>query len=286
MIHANSPKADNKFIPVHAASIPGTLLESALFGHERGAFTGAYKNQPGFFEMAGNGTIFLDEIGEIDASTQVKLLRILQDGEYYRVGRSTPIHSKARVIGATHKYLKKLVRSGAFRQDLFYRLNIITLEIPPLRERREDIPILAKHFVQKFSKKHNIRGIYLLPETIKMLKKYDWPGNVRELENIIERLIALSDSDWVGVDQLPVEFFKSEPTRKDSDQFLPFAQAKALFERDYIIEALRRAQGNISQAARLAQMPRQNLYAKINKYGLKFTYQKMVDNLSEIDCLN
>ncbi len=274
MIHKNSSTAANKFIPVHAAGIPDTLLESALFGHEKGSFTGAYKLQKGYFEIANGGTIFLDEIGEVDMNTQVKLLRVLQDRQFFRVGNSEPICTTARIVAATNKNLKKQVEQHRFREDLYYRLNVITLEIPPLRERREDIPPLVQHFLRTYCKKHNHLGMYLKPETMELLVNYSWPGNIRELENVIERLVALSDSDWIGVEELPSEFFQparlvSQPT----DQFLPFSEAKSLFEREYILDVLRRAQGNISKAARIAKMPRQNLHVKIKKYDINTRVQ-------------
>ncbi len=270
LIHEYSSTSRGNFIPVHAAGITETLLESALFGHEKGAFTGAYKMQKGYFENAAGGTVFLDEIGEVSMATQVKLLRVLQDKQFYRVGGGEPIQSTARIIAATNKNLAKLIREAKFCEDLYYRLNVITLEIAPLRERRDDIPLLAQHFLKKYSKKHNRLGVYLKPETVEMLQNYNWPGNVRELENVIERMVALSDSDWIGPDALPHEFFampESPPIK--GDQFLPFAEAKNLFEREYIIDILRRSSGNISRAARIAKMPRQNLHQKIKKYNLR-----------------
>ena len=269
MIHENSDTAACRFIPVHAAGIPDTLLESALFGHEKGSFTGAYKLQKGYFEIASGGTIFLDEIGEINMSTQVKLLRVLQDRQFYRVGNTEPICTTARIVAATNKNLKKQVEKRRFREDLYYRLNVITLDIPPLRERKEDIPLLVQHFLRTYCKKHNHLGMYLKPETVELLVNYAWPGNIRELENVIERLVALSDTDWIGVEELPNEFFQpSVIATQCTDQFLPFADAKSLFEREYILDVLRRTQGNISKAARIAKMPRQNLHVKIKKYDI------------------
>ncbi|RPI02549.1 MAG: sigma-54-dependent Fis family transcriptional regulator [Calditrichaeota bacterium] len=279
MIHENSSHHLEHFVPVHAAGIPESLLESALFGHEKGAFTGAYKNQKGFFEMADNGTLFLDEIGEVSMTMQVKLLRVLQDGLYYRIGESEPRASHARIIAATNKNLKKLVEQGKFREDLYYRLNVITLEIPPLRERKEDISLLTRHFLRKFMQKHNRLGLYLKPETINLLTRYSWPGNVRELENVIERIVALSDSDWIGIDELPAELVLPAPSwTQESDQFLPYAGAKTLFEREYIVDLLRRSNGNISQAARIAQIPRQNLHIKIKKYDIKSRIEESDDD--------
>lgn len=270
LIHEYSGTARGPFIPVHAAGITETLLESALFGHEKGAFTGAFKMQKGYFESADGGSIFLDEIGEVSMATQIKLLRVLQDKEFFRVGGAAPIKSTARIIAATNKNLARMVKEGKFREDLYYRLNVITLDIAPLRERRDDIPVLAQHFLKKYTKKHGRLGLYLKPATVEVLQNYAWPGNVRELENVIERLVALAESDWIAPDDLPNDFFgvpDSPPVK--GDQFLPFAEAKSLFEREYIIDVLKRARGNISRAARIARMPRQNLHVKLKKYNLR-----------------
>jgi len=288
LIHENSSGKHGPFIAVHAAGITETLLESALFGHEKGAFTGAYKTHRGYFEIAQNGVIFLDEIGEMNMATQVKLLRVLQDKQFYRVGGNTPIISTARIIAATNRNISKMVKMGKFREDLYYRLNVISLDIAPLRERRDDIHLLARHFLKKYAAKHGRLGVYLKPETMELLQAYSWPGNVRELENIIERLVALSDSDWIGPEELPDEFFAMPETPPlKGDQFLPFAEAKNLFERDYIISILKRAGGNVSHAARLARMPRQNLHVKIKKYNLKPKLnQHIPDFLVKMENLN
>lgn len=270
MIHQNSHVRNGRFVPVHAAGIPDTLLESALFGHEKGAYTGAYKSQKGFFELAENGTLFLDEIGELSMATQVKLLRVLQDGSYFRIGDSEERFSKARIIAATNRNLKKLVEQNKFREDLYYRINVITIEIPPLRERPEDIEPLARHFLRKYSQKHHHLGIYFKPEAIELLQAYHWPGNVRELENIIERVVALTDTDWIGAEELPLELHSTSPRWWPScEQLIPYNEAKYHFEREYILDLLRRTHGNISKAARIAGMPRQNLHVKIKKYDIK-----------------
>jgi DNA-binding NtrC family response regulator len=288
LIHDYCDARRGNFVAVHAAGITETLLESALFGHEKGAFTGAYKAHKGYFESAQGGVILLDEIGEVSMATQVKLLRVLQDKQFYRVGGNMPITSTARIIAATNKNLAKMVKEGKFREDLYYRLNVITLDIAPLRERRDDIPLLARHFLAKYTKKHVRLGIYLKPETVEMLQNYTWPGNVRELENVIERLIALSDSDWIGPEHLPAEFFAMPETPPlKGDQFLPFAEAKNLFERDYILDILKRTGGNISGAARIARMPRQNLHVKIKKYNLRPKIEdKYTEFLTNIENLN
>ncbi len=271
MIHTSSPQKDQNFVAVHCGGIPDTLLESALFGHEKGSFTGAYKTHKGYFEIANNGTIFLDEIGDTTPSMQVKLLRILQNKEFRRIGGTTSLKTNARIIAATNRDLEKMVQEGTFRQDLYYRLNVITLKLAPLKERRDDIPLLVRYFLQKFTRKHNRLGVYLKPETIDLLCQLDWPGNIRELENVIERLTALSDSDWIGPEELPADY---KTTKTDFDfmgnmPLIPYSEAKSIFEREYIVQLLNQASGNISQAANLAKMPRQNLHLKIKKYSLK-----------------
>jgi DNA-binding NtrC family response regulator len=270
MIHSLSPQRQHNFLAVHCGGIPDTLLESTLFGHEKGAFTGAYRTHKGYFEVADKGTILLDEIGDTTPSFQVKLLRVLQDKQFRRVGGTEALTTSARVIAATNRDLKQLVDQGQFREDMYYRLNVINLRVPPLRERPEDIPLLVRYFMQIFSKKHSHLGVYLKQETLDILEKQPWRGNVRELENVIERLVALSDSDWIGSSELPPEYMQSPQFNfLENAPFLPYAEAKNLFEKEYIANLLRRANGNISKAAKLADMPRQNLHLKIKKHCLK-----------------
>ncbi len=279
MIHSLSPQRQHNFLAVHCGGIPDTLLESTLFGHEKGAFTGAYRTHKGYFEVANKGTILLDEIGDTTPSFQVKLLRVMQDKQFRRVGGTEALTTSARVLAATNRDLKQLVEQGQFREDLYYRLNVITLRVAPLRERPEDIPLLVRYFMQIFSRKHNHLGVYLKPETISVLERQPWKGNVRELENVIERLIALSDSDWIGASELPQEYLQSPQfSFLDNAPFLPYAEAKNLFEREYIANLLKRANGNISKAAKLADMPRQNLHLKIKKHRLK---AKETEEISE-----
>lgn len=269
MIHSLSPQKHHNFIPVHCGGIPDTLLESALFGHEKGSFTGAYKTHIGYFEQSKNGTIFLDEIGDTTPSFQVKLLRVLQDKQFRRVGGTELLETNARIIAATNRDLKRMVEKGTFREDLYYRLNVITLRIPPLRERPGDIPLLIRHFSNIFCKKHNQLGVYLKPETIEILKNHHWQGNVRELENVIERLIALTESDWIGPEELPRDFLQPAKVNLCSDAtFMPFAEAKQQFEKEYFIKLLAKTFGNVSKAAKLAEIPRQNLHLKIKKLGI------------------
>ena len=270
MIHSLSPQRHKNFIAVHCGGIPDTLLESTLFGHEKGSFTGAYKTHRGYFEIADGGTIFLDEIGDTTPSFQVKLLRVLQDREFRRVGGTESLHSTARVLAATNRNLRKMVEEINFREDLYYRLNVISLKIPPLRERPEDIPLLIRHFMNIFTKKHKHVGRYLKPETVDILKNQSWKGNVRELENVIERMVALSDSDWIGPSELPDEYLQSHRYEiTNTMPLLPYAEAKNLFECEYIAKLLKKTHGNVSRAAKLASMPRQNLHLKIKKHNLK-----------------
>ena len=287
MIHSLSPQKHNNFIPVHCGGIPDTLLESALFGHEKGSYTGAYKTQQGYFEIANNGHIFLDEIGDTTPSFQVKLLRVLQDKQFRRVGGTELLETNAKVIAATNRDLKAMVEEGKFREDLYYRLNVITLRIPPLRERPTDIQLLVRHFSNIFCKKHNQLGVYLKPETIELLEKQQWRGNVRELENVIERLIALTETDWIGPEELPRDFLQPQSTQYLKDAlFLPFAEAKNLFEREYILKLLAKSHGNVTQASKLAQIPRQNLHLKIKKHMLNNNERFRISELSLPENIN
>ncbi len=269
MIHSLSPQKHNNFIAVHCGGIPDTLLESTLFGHEKGSFTGAYRTHKGYFEIANNGTIFLDEIGDTTPSFQVKLLRVLQDKQFRHVGGTETLVTNARIIAATNRNLKKMVNEKAFREDLYYRLHVITLRVPPLRERPEDVTLLIRHFMQIYTRKHNQLGRYLKPETIEILKNQKWQGNVRELENVIERLVALSDSDWVSPAELPDEYLHANQFDIDESMpMLPYSEAKNLFECEYIAKLLKISHGNVSRAAKMANMPRQNLHLKIKKHNL------------------
>lgn len=270
MIHVMGPNRHNNFLAVHCGGIPDTLLESTLFGHEKGSFTGAYRTHKGYFEIADRGTIFLDEIGDTTPSFQVKLLRVLQDKRFRRIGGTELLSTGARIIAATNRDLRKMVHEGQFREDLFFRLNVITLRMPPLRERPDDIALLIRHFVSVYSKKHNHLGVYLKPETIEILTHQPWRGNVRELENVIERMVALSDSDWIGPDELPEDYLgREESACPETGGFHSYAEAKNLFEREYITQLLLQSRGNISRAAKMAQMPRQNLHLKIKKHKIR-----------------
>ncbi|MBI3796642.1 MAG: sigma 54-interacting transcriptional regulator [Deltaproteobacteria bacterium] len=268
-VHTYSPRASCPFVAVNCAAIPEELLESELFGHVRGAFTGALAARVGMFQLADGGSLFLDEIGEMSVSLQVKLLRVLQDREVRRVGADQPVSVNVRVIAATNKDLAAEVEKGAFREDLFYRLQVIPIHLPPLRARRSDIPLLVQHFLGKLNLKYG-RTIELAPETMVYLWEYDWPGNVRELENLVERVIVLSDDDVVVPDELPsyVRSFISEkklPNPTLSNGELDLQQAVEQFENRLIDEALRHANSNITAAARILKVNRTTLIAKLRR---------------------
>lgn len=269
-IHTHSHRAEGPFVPVNCGAIPEALFESELFGHVKGAFTGASYNRKGLFEEADGGTIFLDEVGEIPFPMQVKLLRVLEEKRIRRIGSNETIPVDVRVIAATNKNLKALVDEGKFRDDLFYRLNVVMIEIPPLRERPDDILPLAEHFLERFSSKlkKDIREIS--PEARRMLLSYDWPGNVRELENAIERAVLLSHDQIIGPDDLP------DTLRKDSGDILLDLIVEGLeegytlreLERRYIEAVLRRNRGNRSKTAEQLGIGRNTLWRKIKEYKI------------------
>ena len=261
LIHGASVRKNNRFIAISCAALPETLLESELFGYERGAFSGAEKRKIGKFELAHNGTIFLDEVGDIPVSTQVKLLRVLQEFSFERLGANTPIKVDVRLITATNQDLKKRIAEGVFREDLFYRLNVITVTLPPLRERKEDINLLADYFVKKFGKKcaRDIKGIS--KSAVDKLMRYYWPGNVRELENVMERAVVLCRGNYIDAADVPLE---TESARRDSD-----AGSLADIERKYIAATLTKTDWNLSEAAIRLGIHRNTLRAKIKQYGIE-----------------
>jgi NtrC-family two-component system response regulator AlgB len=255
MIHTHSPRLEMPFVTVNCAALPETLLESELFGHIKGAFTGAVKDREGRFEAANNGTVFLDEIGEIPVSTQVKLLRFLQNREFERVGENVTRKVEVRVIAATNKNLDEAVQSGSFREDLYYRLNAFRLRLPPLRERAEDIPLLIQHFLTKFGSNSEIS-----PEVVSALSAYPWKGNVRELENVVERAVILSRGGRIDLVHLPEEF-----QNLGTDKQKPLSLEE--LERQHIIRVLRIA-GDLDEAASLLGIDPTTLWRKRKKYGL------------------
>ena len=260
-IHQLSNRSNKTFLPINCAAIPKELLESELFGHTKGAFTGAIKDKKGSFELAEKGTLFLDEIGDLPYELQAKLLRALQERVIEPLGSEKKIEIDIRVISATNHDLKNLVAKGNFREDLFYRLNVIPINIPPLRERKEDIPLLARKFTQKFAPEHKIS---LDKELIKTLEKYNWPGNVRELENLIERMVVLRNSDSLTIADLPSEFSSGKRLTIDFESDLSFDE----IQKKLITDALEKTNQNRSKAAKLLKIPRHILVYRMKKYGL------------------
>ncbi len=268
-IHGNSPRKSAPLVTVNCAALTETLLESELFGHEKGAFTGADRRREGRFVQADKGVIFLDEIGEIPLTMQAKLLRVLQEREVQRVGSDKPIQVDVRIIAATNRNLGQAVARNEFREDLFYRLNVVTLRVPALRERKEDIPLLAQHFLQRFSEKNrkNIKGF--TPQAMDFLLKHDWPGNVRELENAVERSVILAMGEYIGENDLPLVVHGEEPV--ESEAAAPVASAGRPLEdveKDAILATLDKTGGNKSEAAKLLHISRVTLHKKLKKYGI------------------
>ena len=270
-LHYNSTRRAGALVKVSCAALPETLLEAELFGHEKGSFTGALTQRRGRFELADKGTIFLDEIAEMSLQTQTKLLRVLQDRKIERVGSSIPIKVDIRVICATNRDLQKQVEQNKFRDDLFYRLNVINIAMPALRERKEDIPALVEHFLAKHRYSATAQPAAISEEALRRLMEYDWPGNVRELENAVERAVVLSRGQIITSRELP--FGDQEGDRDEGDEVPSersfFKKSVAQFEKDLIMKALRDASGNRSKAAEMLGIYRRLLYAKIKEYGLE-----------------
>ena len=269
-LHNLSRRREKAFQPINCGSLAEGILESELFGHVKGAFTGAVATRKGLIEVADGGTIFLDEIAETTPAFQVKILRVLQEGEFLRVGDPQPIHVDLRIIAATNRDLEKAVERREFRQDLYYRLKGIAIHLPPLRERPEDIPLLAYHFLKKY--RGNRKAELLDPQAIKALMAYKWPGNIRELEHVIEYALSMTEGDTIRITDLPEEFLArvaDKVTVQDNWMSSPFGKAKEEFEKFYISHILEESEWNVSEASRKAQMFRQNLQQKIRKYGLR-----------------
>lgn len=260
-IHGNSQRAYMPFIAVSCGALPDTLLESELFGYEKGAFSGAEHTKRGRFEMADGGTLFLDEIGDISLKTQVDLLRVLQQKEFNRLGGEIPIQVDVRILAATNRNLEAAISEKRFREDLYYRLNVISIHVPPLRERKEDIPLLAKAALHKSCMEMNREPVPVSPSAMKRLMNYDWPGNVRELENIMERALVIGRGDEITPEDLP---FPSA-----SDQETSYPRSLKSMEKAHINRILEQVNWNISQAARELEIDRQTLYNKIEKYGIE-----------------
>jgi two-component system nitrogen regulation response regulator NtrX len=263
-IHEQSPFASGPFVKVNCAAIPADLLESELFGHEKGAFTGAVAARKGKFELANGGTIFLDEVGDLQAASQAKLLRVLQEGEFHRVGGEQPVRVSVRVIAATNRNLSELVAQEKFREDLYYRLNVVPIRMPSLRERPQDIAALAEYFLQEFCSRNNFRMKQIEAPVHALLEEYQWPGNARELRNIVERMAILSAGDTLTADSVPMEVRLARETGPKSN----LRETRNSAERDHILRALEESSWNVSGAARVLGMERTNLHKRIRALGL------------------
>lgn len=273
-LHTFSRRKDKPFIEVNCAAIPEELIESELFGHEKGSFTGATNQRKGKFDLAHEGTLFLDEIGDMSLKTQAKVLRILQERKFERVGGSRTIEVDVRVVAATNKDLEEEIREGRFREDLFYRLNVIPFHVPSLRDRQEDISLLARHFLEEFCRKEGRPLKSLSTEAIQTLENYHWPGNVRELKNIIERLVIMTNSSVISDKDLPQglqnrsAMVGGRQGLNQTSEELTFKDAREEFERDYILQKLNEHDWNISRTAEAIDMERSNLHRKIKSYGI------------------
>src|ERR671913_1594573 len=276
LIHRESGDPDAPFIAVNLAAIPRELAESTLFGHERGAFTGAHRQQLGKFELASGGTLFLDEVGDLRLDLQAKLLRAIQEGEIERVGGTKPIKTEFRLIAATNIDLERAVKEGRFREDLYYRINVIPIRMPPLRDRIEDLPELARLFLERYRGKFRkpVRGIS--DSALKILASYWWPGNIRELENLIERLVAVNDKEWITDEDLPLEyhFAKLDSTASAGGETL-FQVACDTFERNFILRALEKADWNVTATARYLGLPLSTLKFKMTRLDLRDIARKL-----------
>ncbi len=274
-IHANSDRKDKPFVVVNCASIPKDLLESELFGHEKGSFTGAFQRKIGKFELANGGTIFLDEIGELELSLQAKLLRVIQDKTFERVGGNEPITTTARIISATNKDLKKAVDEKLFREDLYYRLSTFPITVPPLRERKGDIVVLADHFVKKFAAEAKVPTPSITKEVIEIFLRYPWPGNVRELENVLQRAVLICDENRIQVKDLPISLQAYLPevltetshqlTSAERHEIIPLEKVKE----NALRHALKVTKGNIQEAARRLKIGRATIYRMLKEYNIK-----------------
>ncbi|MEA1970286.1 MAG: sigma-54 dependent transcriptional regulator [Thermodesulfobacteriota bacterium] len=276
-IHRQSNRSDKPFIEVNCAAIPEELIESELFGHEKGAFTGATEKKKGKFDLANKGTIFLDEVADMSLKAQAKILRILQEKKFERVGGTRIIDTDVRVLAATNKNLEYEMEKGRFRQDLYYRLNVIPLEIPPLRDRIEDVSLLADHFIREFSLKESKREKHIAADALKVLVDHTWPGNVRELKNIIERLVITSPSDIITADDMPPLSKENHKSRDSgfSEDVYSFKGAREIFEKDYLVKKLVENNWNVKRTAESIGLERSNLHKKIKAYGLSEMKEKL-----------
>jgi DNA-binding NtrC family response regulator len=276
MVHDLSPRFNAPFVTVNLGALPESLIESELFGHEKGAFTGAARRRAGKFEQAEGGTIFLDEVGELPLPTQVKLNRALQEKEIRRVGDTAPVKVDVRVIAATHRDLKAEAAAGRFREDLYYRLNVFPIRLPPLRERLEDVPLLAAHFLEKHARAFRREVTELAPDALRALTSYAWPGNVRELENAVERAVAVAQGSAITAADLPPDLAAAPAGGLPADEALPtlplrdvVEQARDRATREYLVALLRELRGNVTKAAARAGMERESLHRLLKKHGLR-----------------
>jgi len=268
-IHQQSDRRGAPFVAVNVAAIPDTLLESELFGHERGAFTGAHARKLGRFELAHGGTVFLDEIGSLRLDLQAKLLRVLQEREIERLGGGRPVPVDVRILAATNVNLRQAVRERTFREDLFYRLNVVPIHVPPLRERRDDIPRLVRHFVKKIGResRRDVRDVSA--GALDALSRYGWPGNVRELENVIHRAVVLARGPVIQLQDVPLDVAMPETSRLEDAGATPLREACDHFERQYVLRVLERLHWNVSRAARLLGVHRNTILAKLSSWGVR-----------------
>jgi two-component system nitrogen regulation response regulator NtrX len=265
ILHENSPRAKKPFIEMNCAAIPQELIESELFGHEKGSFTGAFERKQGKFELADEGTLFLDEIGDMSLATQSKVLRIIETQEFQRVGGSKNIKVDVRIIAATNKDLREEVKKGNFREDLLFRLNVIPIIVPPLRERKEDIPELVDYFLEYFAAEYGQKPKKITPDGLGMLQAYDWPGNIRELKNVIERFVIMNPSNIITAKNILI----GESTRSDYFAFNTLKEARDAFEKDFIAKKLEENNWNISKTSETLDIERSNLHRKIKTYEIK-----------------
>jgi two-component system, NtrC family, response regulator AtoC len=275
LLHRESERGEAPFIAVNMSAIPHELVESTLFGHERGSFTGAHRQQLGKFELAAGGTLFLDEIGDLRFDLQAKLLRAIQEGEIERVGGAKPIRTDFRLVVATNVDLQKAVKDGRFREDLFFRINVIPIRMPPLRERLDDLPELARLFLERYRVKFRkpVRGIS--ESALKILQSYWWPGNIRELENLIERLVAVNDKEWITDEDLPLEYHLAKLDATPSTRETLFQEACDTFERNFILRALEKADWNVTASARYLGIPLSTLKHKMARLDLRDLARKL-----------
>jgi len=264
-IHLHSTRKNKRFVPVHCAALAESVLESELFGHEKGAFTGAVSRKIGRFEYANEGTLFLDEISELDLKSQVKLLRVLQEKVFERVGSTQPVKVDVRIVDATNKNLEEAVKNGEFREDLYYRLKVVSIYAPPLRARKDDVPLLIKHFLEEFGRLHEKNTRFVTNEALEILKKYDWPGNIRELENTIESIVILSKSEKISKKDIPENIIKNTAYISSGSSDMNVKNN----EKELIVNALKKTGNNKTKAAEILGISRKTIHRKIKEYSLE-----------------